>query len=113
MNEKQREALLYARDLLKAVADESNDNEYLETGDALDAMEKAYNAISALFAPPEPVKVCTECGSQNVEISLPAWFNVNTLEQTGTDDEADPLYTWCHDCDESRRGDWTTTEAKQ
>lgn len=47
----QREALRSARDFLKAVADESNDNEYLETGDALDAMETAYNAIDELFTP--------------------------------------------------------------
>ena len=53
------------------------------------------------------MKVCEVCGCKDVEISLPAWFNANTLEQTGTDDEADVQYTFCPECDESRGGDWT------
>ncbi len=53
------------------------------------------------------MKVCSVCRSPRVEISLPAWFDANTHEQTGVDDEADVGYTYCHDCDESRRGDWT------
>jgi len=53
------------------------------------------------------MKVCSECGCHDVEISLPAWFNANTHEQTGTDDDADVMYTFCPDCDESRSGDWT------
>jgi hypothetical protein len=53
------------------------------------------------------MKVCSVCKGKAVEISLPAWFNANTLEQTGTDDEADATATWCPDCDESRGGDWT------
>ena len=54
--------------------------------------------------------VCSECGCPDVEICLPTWFNATTLEQTGTDDEADVLWTFCPECDESRDGDWTTTE---
>lgn len=57
------------------------------------------------------MKVCSECGSERVEYAVPAWFNANTHEQTGVDDEAEPLYTWCHDCDESRRGDWMKEKA--
>lgn len=53
------------------------------------------------------MKICSVCQGSNIEISLPAWFNANTYEQTGIDEEADALYTWCEDCDESRRGDWT------
>ena len=53
------------------------------------------------------MKVCSECGSSRIEISLPAWFDANTYGQTGTDDDADVQYTYCHDCDESRCGDWT------
>lgn len=53
------------------------------------------------------MKVCSQCGSPRVEISLPAWFDANTHEQTGTDDEADAMYTYCHDCDEARSGNWT------
>lgn len=53
------------------------------------------------------MKVCSECKGKRVEISLPAWFDANTNEQTGVDDEADVMYTFCHDCDESRKGNWT------
>lgn len=55
------------------------------------------------------MKVCQVCGSDRIEISLPAWFDANTLEQTGVDDEADVMYTFCRQCDEARRGDWTVT----
>lgn len=59
-----------------------------------------------------PKKVCTVCKGDNVEYSIPAWFNANTHEQTGTDDEADVMYTFCHDCDESRSGDWLEDAAE-
>ncbi len=56
-------------------------------------------------------KVCSECGSDRVEYSVPAWFDANTHEHTGNDDEADVMYTYCHKCEEdgregSRSGDW-------
>ena len=52
------------------------------------------------------MKVCSECGSSRVEYAIPAWFNANSHEQVGVDEEADVQYTFCHDCDESRSGNW-------
>ena len=52
------------------------------------------------------VKVCTECGSERVEYAIPAWFDANTDKQTSVDEEAGALFTYCHDCDESRGGNW-------
>jgi hypothetical protein len=51
-------------------------------------------------------KVCSECGSERVEYAIPAWFDANTDKYVSADEEADTLYTFCHDCDESRSGDW-------
>ena len=58
------------------------------------------------------MKVCTECKSERVEYAVPAWFDANTHEQIGVDEEADPLFTYCHDCEESRLGDWTEEGTK-
>lgn len=52
------------------------------------------------------MKVCSVCGSSEIQVTLPAWFNPNTWEQVGTDDDADVMSTYCGKCDESRNGDW-------
>ena len=56
--------------------------------------------------------VCSECGGDRVEYSIPAWFNANTHEQTGVDEGSEVMYTYCPDCcdgaGESRRGNWLT-----
>ena len=51
MNHEQREALRKARDHIKELGDQSNEDEYLDSGDALDALAMAYDAIDALFTP--------------------------------------------------------------
>lgn len=88
------------------------EEEYTDSGDLWEIVGEAYNAIDALFTPTKPAvpagarKVCTECGGGNAEYSVPAWFNANTHEQTGVDEDADVMYTYCPDCDESRKGNW-------
>lgn len=40
---------------------------------------------------------CPECGSKNMQISLPAWH-------TETDEEADVMW-WCPDCNATGHGE--------
>ena len=49
---------------------------------------------------------CPECGSTNVQIALPAWCRetADGLEFVDTDEEADPLWWICEDCDEAGQG---------
>lgn len=53
---------------------------------------------------PTQVWSCQECGSQDVQISLPCWCNPNTLEpvEGGVDAESAGLSTWCNECSEER-----------
>ena len=41
---------------------------------------------------------CADCGSTNVEIQLPAWFDPNTLKMVDVDECAEELATWCNKC---------------
>ena len=45
--------------------------------------------------------VCNRCLSRRVplQISLPSWYDANTLEFIECDSEADALYFWCGECD--------------
>lgn len=50
---------------------------------------------------------CPECGSHDVQISLPTWYREKTdgqLEFVETDAEADVMWWYCPDCDESGMG---------
>jgi rubredoxin len=50
---------------------------------------------------------CRECGSINVQISLPTWYRESQdgdLMLVDTDYEADPIYWYCEDCDTSDNG---------
>lgn len=59
-------------DHLKALGDQSSEDEYLDSGDALDALAKAYNAIEALFTPyrDEPVATPFPVKKYSVHIRL-------------------------------------------
>lgn len=51
---------------------------------------------------------CPACGSHNVQISLPTWYKETQdgqLEAVEVDSEADVLWWWCEDCDESELGE--------
>lgn len=50
---------------------------------------------------------CPKCGSTNVQISLPAWHTETKeggLTYLETDYEADVMWWYCPDCDESGSG---------
>jgi hypothetical protein len=45
---------------------------------------------------------CGGCGSEDVEILLPAWFNPNDLYiDFEADDAAEELAVWCNECEEA------------
>ena len=41
---------------------------------------------------------CAVCGSADVQICLPAWFDPDTLKHLDTDADADELMTYCNQC---------------
>ena len=41
---------------------------------------------------------CSQCGSANVQMSLPTWYDMNTGDYVEADGEADPMYHYCPDC---------------
>lgn len=42
---------------------------------------------------------CARCGGSNVQVSLPAWFNANNInELKDVDAEASPRDYFCEDC---------------
>jgi rRNA maturation protein Nop10 len=43
--------------------------------------------------------VCEDCGSEKVQVCLPAWFDPNkNLKMVDIDDAADELSTYCEEC---------------
>jgi hypothetical protein len=47
---------------------------------------------------------CPKCGSENVQVAIPTWYRESsdgTLTFVNTDEEADPLYWVCDDCEET------------
>ena len=49
----------------------------------------------------KPLTLCAECGGTNVQISLPAWVNPDTLEVVDLDLEARAMDTHCTDCEDN------------
>ena len=43
--------------------------------------------------------ICSECGSEDVQILMPAWVDPDTLKVQEVDAEAEPLSTWCQVCE--------------
>lgn len=43
---------------------------------------------------------CTHCGGSNVKILIPAWVDADSLNLAQLDTEAEPLGTFCSDCQE-------------
>ena len=41
---------------------------------------------------------CADCNSDDVEISLPAWFTANGLNYVECDAGAEELSTYCNNC---------------
>ena len=51
---------------------------------------------------------CPNCGSDDVQISLPTWYRETRdceLVFVETDEAADPTWWWCQSCNESGGGD--------
>jgi hypothetical protein len=47
---------------------------------------------------------CSDCGSTNVQVSLPTWYTetldkIEPLEMVETDSDAEVMYWWCVDCE--------------
>ena len=42
--------------------------------------------------------ICATCGSDNVQICLPAWRYINTEEFVDFDEEAEALAYYCDEC---------------
>jgi Zn finger protein HypA/HybF involved in hydrogenase expression len=56
---------------------------------------------------------CPHCGSQNVQISLPTWYTESadfTLTLVDTNTEAEVLWYWCPDCEQTDDGEPTRTD---
>jgi hypothetical protein len=50
---------------------------------------------------------CRECGSHEVQISLPAWYHEDAdgrLQYVQVDAEAEPMYWYCDSCQAGGRG---------
>jgi hypothetical protein len=61
---------------------------------------------------PQPRYTCWVCKGVNVELLKPAWVNPNIDGTTPElDAEAEPLSTWCHDC-EDHMALWDNVESK-
>jgi hypothetical protein len=44
---------------------------------------------------------CADCNGTNIQISLPTWYDANSLDMIEMDVEADALDYYCDDCGES------------
>ena len=95
----QMQALRLARDELKVLAEDSERTNHMDSGDALEAMGNAYDAIDALFVPVKPVVetyrivVCIDVDAPDLEGAYRAVYdNLSVLPETMAWESSDEWY---------------------
>jgi hypothetical protein len=97
---------------IKSMLRESQHTQYIDTGEALEVLNLAADTMKAAireirgtdFDRQQVTHTCGSCGSEDVEVCMPAWFKARgyELRYVECDEEAEALNTHCNACEENQ-----------